>query len=68
VLISAVDPGSPAAQVGLQEGDLVVEVNHKPVTKAGDFQSAVAASRKDGKVLMLVKRKNASLFVLLPLN
>lgn len=68
LVIADVDPGSPAAQAGLQEGDLIVEVNRKRVTQVSELQSAVAASRKEGSILLLVKRKNLSLFVALPLN
>jgi serine protease Do len=68
LLIADVDQGSPAARAGLQEGDLIVEVNRKKVAKVSELQAAVAASRKEGSVLLLVKRKTASLFVALPLN
>jgi serine protease Do len=68
LLIADVDQGSPAAQAGLQEGDLIVEVNRKPVSKVSELQKAVADSRKEGSVLLLLKRKTASLFVALPLN
>ena len=68
VVITDVDQGSPAAMVGLQEGDLIAEVNRKRVAKVAEFQSAVADARKDGSLLLLVKRKSASLFVVLPLK
>jgi len=68
LLIADVDQGSPAAEAGLQEGDLIIEVNRKRVSKVGELQSAVAESRKQGSILLLVKRKTASLFVALPLN
>ena len=68
LLISDVDQGSPAAQAGLAEGDLIVEVNRKRVTKVSELQSAVAESKKQGSILLLVKRKNASLFVALPVS
>ena len=68
LVIADVDQGSPAAQAGLQEGDLIVEVNRKRVTQVSELQSALAASRKEGSILLLVKRKNPSLFVVLPLN
>ncbi|MDR3671874.1 MAG: DegQ family serine endoprotease [Holophaga sp.] len=68
LVIADVDQGSPAAQAGLQEGDLIVEVNRKRVSKLSELQKAVADSKKEGSVLLLVKRKTASLFVALPLN
>jgi len=68
VVIADVDQGSPAAMAGLMEGDQIVEVNRKPVSKVAEFQSAVNEAKKDGSVLLLVKRKKASLFVTVTLN
>ena len=68
VVIADVEQGSPAAEAGLQEGDLIVEVNHKKVTKVGELQAALDESKKAGSVLLLVKRKDASLFVVLQLK
>jgi serine protease Do len=68
LVIMDVDQGSPAAEAGLQEGDLILEANRKPVNKVSELQAAVAESRKAGSILLLVKRKSASLFVALPLQ
>jgi len=68
LVIMDVDPSTPAAEAGLQEGDLVVEANRKPVSRVNELQGAVAASRKKGSILLLVKRKGNSLFVTLPLK
>ena len=35
-MISEVDPGSAAAEAGLQQGNVIVEINHKPVKSAQD--------------------------------
>jgi serine protease Do len=68
LVVAGVEPGSPAARAGLQEGDLILEVNHRKVSKVGDVQSALDQSKNEGSVLFLVKRKKASLFVPLPLK
>jgi serine protease Do len=58
VIITAVDPGSDAAEEGLQRGDLVVSVNNQPVTTPAQVIAAVDAARKAGRssVLLLVQR------------
>ena len=68
LVVTGVDQGSPAAQAGLQEGDLIAEVNHHKVTKISEFQSALSEAKGSGNVLFLVKRKSMSLFVVLPLE
>ncbi len=54
VIISSVEPGSPAAIAGLTPGLLVVEVNHKKVKNMEDFAQALAESRRTGRVLLKV--------------
>jgi serine protease Do len=58
VIITAVDPGSDAAEEGLQRGDLVVSVNNQPVSTPAQVIAAVDAARKAGRgsVLLLVQR------------
>jgi len=62
VIVTSVAPGSPAANAGIQPGDLIQSVNREPVDTADDFEKTVAAT--DGnKVLFLVKRGQYSQFV-----
>jgi serine protease Do len=68
VLVVGVEPGSPAAEVGLQEGDLITEVAMHKVANVGELQSLLDKSEKDGRVLLLVKRKGGSLFLTLQLK
>lgn len=42
VIISDIDPDSPAAEVGLQPGDVIMEVNRQPVTSVEAFRQAVS--------------------------
>lgn len=65
VIITEVVEGSMASIHGLQVGDLIVEVNKKPVRKASDFLEVVN-NLKDESVLLLIKRRDASLYVVLP--
>ena len=68
VVIVGVDQGSPASEAGLQEGDLIAEVNHRKVASVGELQKAMAESKGTGNALFLVKRKSISLFVVLPVE
>jgi serine protease Do len=66
VLISGVEPGSPASMANLQTGDLIVEANHQPVTNIGELEHALGKS--PDQVLLLVKRNGESLFVVIQLK
>lgn len=68
VVVAGVEPGSPASEVGLQEGDLIAEVNRKKVASVAEFQKAVEQAKKEGNLLMLVKTKGGSRFVVLQLK
>ena len=48
--------------------DRILEANKKRVNKVSELQAALAESRKDGSILLLVKRKTATLFVAVPLQ
>jgi serine protease Do len=61
VIITAVDPASPAAEEQLRPGYLIVSVNRQPVTSPAQVAAAVEAARRAGRtsVLLLVKIGNA---------
>jgi len=55
VVVTAVDQDSPAADEGLQEGDVIVQVNLKPVSDLADF-NAVVKGIKGNKLMLTVYR------------
>ncbi len=58
-VIENVRPASPADDAGLQPGDVVLEVNRKPLSSAEQFVSAVHGAG-DHDVLLLVWSKGAA--------
>jgi serine protease Do len=61
-LVTGVDQDSAAFEAGLREGDVIQEINRKPVKNA---EEAVAASEglKDGKILLRVWSNGGSHFI-----
>jgi serine protease Do len=61
VIITAVDPGSDAAEKGLRAGFLIMSVNRQAVTTPAQVSAAIDAARRAGRtsVLLLVKSGNA---------
>jgi serine protease Do len=70
VVVTAVEPDSPAAEQGFQVGNVILEVGGKPVANAGDVRKALSEAHSQYKhqVLMRVKMGDATRFVALPLG
>ncbi|MEH6727637.1 MAG: PDZ domain-containing protein, partial [Hyphomicrobiales bacterium] len=68
VLISGVDADSAAAEKGLVEGDVILNVNGTPVKTVEDVTSNVAQVKQDGRkaVLMQVQSERGIRFVAVP--
>jgi serine protease Do len=62
VVVSSVDPSSPAAASGLSQGDVIQEVNHKSITNTSDYQQAMAGANKQ-PVLLLVNNRGVTRYV-----
>lgn len=65
VVISAVKPGSPAAEAGLRPGDIIKEIDRGEIKDIGDYNRAIQKATKSGDMLFLVKRGEGTLFVVL---
>jgi serine protease Do len=65
VVITAVQPGSPAADAELQPGDVIQEVDRQKVEDANDFNRNLDKARPGQNLLLLIKRGDASIFVAL---
>jgi len=63
VVVRAVEPDSPAAEAGLQAGDVIVEVDRQPIRNPADMHRQLDDHAKGTPVLMLVHRGEGSLFV-----
>ena len=64
IVITDVDDTGSGARAGLRPGDVITEINRKPVGSVDDFRAQI--SKTTGIVLLLVKRNGATLYVALP--
>jgi serine protease Do len=65
VLVSSVDPSSSAAEAGLERGDVIQEVNRKPVRNIEQYRQALAGADKQ-PVLLLINRGGTTHFLIVP--
>jgi serine protease Do len=68
VMITGIEPDSPAAERGIQEGDIIVAVNNIDVKTAADISSAVKDATNSGRkaVLFQLSNQDSNRFVALP--
>jgi len=62
VVVTEVEPGSPAAEAGIQPDDVILEVNREAVKSGADVSAGV---RKSGSrpTLLLVSRNGRNIFI-----
>ena len=63
VVIGNLDPNSPAARTGLQEGDVIESINRQPVRSVADFNRL--AAQANGQTLLRVNRQGNGAFVVI---
>lgn len=63
VVVSDVAPDSQAASAGLRRGDVIQEMNRKPVANPQAFREAVGAGGGQGSLTLLVNRGGRTLFI-----
>jgi len=70
VVVTGVEPDSPAAEGGFQSGNVILEVGGKPVADAGDIRNALSEAKSQGKHQILIRAKmgDATRFIALPLG
>ena len=65
LVITAVEPGSAGDEAGLRRGDVIIEIDRKPVRSLADYRKAVEGTRKGKGILFLVRRGDTTLFLAL---
>ncbi|HVP76532.1 MAG TPA: DegQ family serine endoprotease [Thermodesulfobacteriota bacterium] len=62
VVVTGVEPGSPAADAGIRSGDVIREVNRKPVKDVQDFIQKVEKAKDQDNVLLFLQRGQNNMF------
>jgi len=58
-----VEDGSPAAGAGVQPGDVITELDRKPVKSVDDLERELARVRSGAPVLFFVHRNGGDLYI-----
>ena len=63
VVVRRVEDGSPAANAGIQPGDVILEVDHQPVKDVAGLKSLVGKHAKGTPMVVLLHRESSTLYV-----
>lgn len=62
MVVTEVDPNGPAAEEGVDRGDVILEINRRPVNSVAAVQEALAASG-DRPILLLLNRRGQTIYL-----
>lgn len=65
VVVIKVEPGSPADDAEIKKGDIIKEINKKPINSIEDFNKIVSNIKKNDSVLLFVNRGGRKFYVIL---
>jgi serine protease Do len=65
VVVSQVAPDGPAAEAGVRQGDLIRELNRRPIPDLETYQDATAQLEPESPVLLLLERRGSGIYVAL---
>lgn len=65
VIVVDVTAGGPAAAAGIERGDIIKEVNRRPVKTPEDFHAALQQRARGQSLLLLIKRSGGAVYLLL---
>jgi serine protease Do len=65
VIVVQVEPGSVAEEAGLREGDLVIEINRKPISDLKSYERLFNKIKKGDSVLFLISRQGNRFYLTL---
>ena len=63
VAVVGVEPGSPADEAGIRQGDIIVEVDRHPVNSLTELREKIDKSEDKDHLLLLVQRENGKFYV-----
>jgi serine protease Do len=63
LVVTGVKDGSPAAEAGIQAGDVIVQADREPVSTVADLRKVLVEHKAGEPVLLRIQRKDMSLFV-----
>ena len=68
VIVTKVNPGSPADNTGIEVGDIITRVGTKKCRTSGEFQKLLKETKRKNMVMLHLKRDGAARYLTLELD
>jgi serine protease Do len=65
VVVSDVYPGSPADEAGIRRGDIIQEINRRPIKDMDSYQEALEEGKDKDSLLLFVRRGENTIYLTL---
>jgi len=66
LVVTEVDPDGPAAEAGLQEGDIIIEINRQPAKTTDDLQTGLDKAKGKSSLLLINRRGQTAYLTVTP--
>ena len=63
VVVMDVASGSAAEQAGVMPGDLILQINRRPIQNLADYREVLSDLDKDARILLLINRQGKAFFL-----
>jgi serine protease Do len=63
IIVARVDEGSPAAEAGIQRGDVIREINRQRIRTTADYEKITRDAKEGDRLTVLLQRGPMSLYV-----
>ncbi|MBI1818826.1 MAG: PDZ domain-containing protein, partial [Nitrospirae bacterium] len=63
VVVTNVEPGSPAEETGILRGDILLEINRVVIKSTEDYDRLMGQVNKGTEVLILIDRQGRALYL-----
>ncbi len=63
IYISRINPESPAYEAGLRVGDVILEINRRPIKDIKSFDAALKREKKGADILFLIQRHHNTVYL-----
>jgi serine protease Do len=63
VVVTGIDQASQVAAEGMQEGDVIQEINREPMTSVKDFNKAMKSLKAGDNAMFLIRRGQSTMYI-----